>query len=332
MQLPTRLLTQITRALQRPSRPGRFPDRQWHEIQGQGWAYLHQIEDLVLTLDDRTHGLRLGELARLAGYPVQDVYKRPRFKNASAFSSQMIEVTDVVGFCIFLEQLGFDIDPRPMVDRLYARVAVADYLTRAQSDIYCYSAMRHKEKLTLLAADHVDAPPVQKQWRSSAGHRYQCLVRNDQVTTLTIAGPRWRAPRHIEMQCSVCDARYTKGDPESALNHRSTHAQALRLLEPRPSKRLRERLQLGLAGERVDINSPLWMHREVYSRALRFKRDFGYDFLQWPSISTRDRLDPRWVGYLFANTDGAIDGACGFFCDSGDWRLDWAWSGAGMVC
>lgn len=325
MQLPTRLLTQITDALQRPPRPGRLLARLWDEIQGQGWAYLHQIEDLALAMDFRIHGLPLRELAQLAGYPVQDVYQRPRFKNASGFSSQMVALPDVVGLCIFFEQLGFDIDPGPLVDRLHAQTAAKAYLTRAESDIYCYSVMRHKEKLALRAAEPIDAPPIQREWRGAGGHRYQCLVRGDQVTSLTIAGPRWRAPRQIEMQCSVCGARYTKGDPESALNHRATHAQALRLLKPQPSKPMRERLQRGLAGERVDVNSPIWMHREVASRALRFKRDFGYDWLQWPSVTTRAQLDPRWVGYLFADENGAIDGACGFFCDKGHWRLDWAW-------
>lgn len=325
MQVPARLLTQIIAALRRIPPQGRFPDRLWDDIQGQGWAYLHQVEDLAQAMDDRTHGLRIGELAHLAGYRIQDLYKRPRFKNSSAFSSQMVEVTDVVGFCIFLEQLGFDIDPGSMVDGLYTEIATKGYLTRAQNDIYCYSTMRHKAKLTLQVTEPIDAPPVQQAWRGAGGYRYQCLMRGDQVTWLTITGPRWRAPRLIEMNCSVCGVRYTKGDPESALSHRATHAQALRLLKPRPSKPMRERLQHGTASELVDVNSPMWMHREVASRALRFKQDFGYDFRQWPSVTTRDRLDPRWVGFLFAEANGTIDGACGFFCDKGDWRLDWAW-------
>ena len=107
--------------------------------------------------------MRLRELARLAGYLVQDVYKRPRFKNAAAFSSQMAEIMEVVGFRIFLEQLAFGIDPGPMVEQLDAQIATMNYLTRAQSDINCYNAMRHKEKLTLLAAEAVDAAPVQQK-------------------------------------------------------------------------------------------------------------------------------------------------------------------------
>jgi hypothetical protein len=280
MQLPILLLTQLTDALRSQAQPGRFPAQLWAEVETQGYAYVHQAEDLVVTMDGRTHGLRLRELAHLAGYPVQEMYKRPRFKNAGAFSFEMVEVSEIVGLCIFLEQLGFDVDPGPMVDRLYAQIAAKDYLSRAQSDIYCYNVIRHKVKLTLQATESVDAQPILQEWRSAGGHRYQCLVRGDQVTSLTIAGPRWRAPRHIDLNCSVCGVRYTKGDPESALNHRTTHAKALRLLEPRPSKPMRERLQHGLAGERVDVNSPIWMHREVASRALRFKRDFGYDFLQ----------------------------------------------------
>lgn len=325
MRLPTRLLTQITEALQRPVRSRPFPTRLWNEIQDQDWAYLYQTEDLLEAMDDRIYGLPLRELGDIAGYPMRHVYRRPRFKNSAAFSSQMVELTDVVGLCIFLEQLGFGIDPGPMVDHESEQIATREHLTLAQSDIYCYGAMRHKQKLALQSTEVIETPPASKQWRGTGGHRYECLVRGDQVTSLKVTGPRWRAPRHIEMECSVCGCRYTKGDPESALNHRTEHAKALRLLRPQPSKLMRERLGRGSAGERVDVNSPIWMHREMASRALRFKRDFGYDFPQWPEVTTRDRFDPRYVGYLFAIEDGAIDGACAFYCDQGDWRLDWAW-------
>jgi hypothetical protein len=325
VQLSNRLLTQLTSVLQRPTRPGRFPASLWTDIQAQGWAYIHQLEDLVEIMDDRMAHVRLEEFAALAGCVIRPMRDRPRFKNTRWFTLQMMDATDVAGLCIFLEALGLSIDPQPMVDALYNLLARKDRLTPAEGEIYCYSAMRHKQRLTLQCVEPVDAAPIQKDWRGAAGHRYEALVRDGQVSSLTVQGPRWRRPNHVEMYCEICRIQYTKGDPESTYNHRLRHAQVQRLLKPYPTASMRERAARGPQGERVDVSSPLWMHREVEKRALHFKRDFGYDFCQWPSVSTRDRLNPNFVGYLFADAGGAIDGACAFFCDEGKWRLDWAW-------
>jgi hypothetical protein len=325
MHLSNRLLTQLTELLQRPARPGDFPFALWSEIQAQGWAHMHQLEDLVELMDERMAHVRLEEFAALAGCVIRPMRDRPRFKNTSFFAMQMLEAADVAGLCIFLEALGVTVNPQPMVDALYDQVASKDRLTIAEGEIYCYSAMRHKHRLTLQSVEPVDAAPVQKDWRGAAGHRYEALVRGDQVSSLTIQSPRWRSPNHVEMYCEICRTQYTKGDPESTENHRRRHAQVQRLLKPYPTKSMRERAARGPRGERVDVSSPLWMHREVEKRALRFKRDFGYDFCQWPSVSTRDRLNPKFIGYLFADAEGAIDGACAFFCDEAKWRLDWAW-------
>lgn len=325
MQLSNRLLTQLTNALQRPARPGRFPTSLWSDIQAHGWAYMHQLEDLVELMDGRMAHIRLEELAALAGSVIRPMRDRPRFKNTSWFTMQMMDATDVAGLCIFLEALGLSIDPRPMVDSLYGQVAAKDRLTLAEGEIYCYNAMRHKQRLMLQTVEPVDAAPSQTNWRGASRHRFEALVRDGQVTSLTIQGPRWRSPNYVETYCEICRIQYTKGDPESTYNHRLRHAKVQRLLKPYPTASMRDRVARGAGGERVDVSSPLWMHREVEKRALRFKRDFGYDFCQWPSVSTRDRLNPKFVGYLFADAEGTIDGACAFFCDEGKWRLDWAW-------
>jgi hypothetical protein len=325
MRISNKLLIQLTEVLQRPAHTGPFPSALWSEIQSKGWAYMHQLEDLVEIMDHRMCHVRLEEFAQAAGCVIRPMRDRPRFKNTSWYPTQMIEAADVAGLCIFLEALGVTIDPQPMVDALYDQVAGKERLTLAEGEVYCYSALRNKQRLTLQSVEPVESAPIQKDWRGAAGHRYKILVRGGQVTSLTVEGPRWRRPRHVEMQCAVCGTHYTKGDPESALNHRRSHAQALRLLKPHPSKLMRERTARGPRGERVDLDAPLWMHHEMEKRALRFKRDFGYDFPQWPSVSTRAGLNPNFVGYLLADADGAIDGACAFYCDEGSWRLDWAW-------
>lgn len=85
------------------------------------------------------------------------------------------------------------------------------------------------------------------------------------------------------------------------------------------------RLKQVTDGERVDVNAPVWMHREVYGRALRFKRDFGYDFVQWPFVRKGSDIDPSWVGHSFATSEGVIDGACAFRYEDREWVLGWVW-------
>lgn len=276
-------------------------------------------------MDGRVSNLDLQRLAEIADYPTRLVRDTPRFVTADYIAMPMMAAADVVGFCIFLEHLGLTVDPEPMVASMHDEIALLQRLTISQAEIYSYKAFRHKHRLTLHAEESLHEVPTQQDWRSQNGYRFQCLSRGGQATMLTIVGPKWRRPRRIEMVCHECGAQYTKGDPESALHHRTVHAEAMRLLRPQPSKRMREKLKPDCNAVRVDVNAHLWMHREVESRALRFKRDFGYDFMQWPSVSTRDRLDPRWVGFLFASPDGAIDGACAFMDDDEEWGLQWVW-------
>jgi hypothetical protein len=324
MRLPVRLLNHLADALREAPRPGVFPRRLWQTILTGGWAYCSDVDDLMLAMDRRLVDLDLRQLAEAADYPTRYMRDRPRFATADWMASPMMAAADVAGFCIFLEQLGFTVDPKPMVDSLYDQVAALPRMTIAQADIYCYAALHQKHRLTLLTQESVDGTPDQQDWRSPGGYRYQCLTRGGQAAVLTITSPKWRPPRRSEVDCPQCGARYTRGDPESALHHRSVHAQAMRVLMPRPSKRMRE--QLEHRGERVDGNAPLWTHREVASRALHFKREFGYDFVQWPDVITRAKLDQRWVGFLFADADGAIDGACAFYNDAGaEWALQWVW-------
>lgn len=160
MQLSNRLLTQLTEVLQRPARPGAFPSPLWAEIQAQGWAYMHQLEDMVEIMDYRMAHVRLEEFAGLADCVIRPMRDRPRFKNTSWYSMQMIEAPDVAGLCIFLEALGLSIDPQPMVDALYDLVAGKDRLTLAEGEIYCYRAMRHKQRLALRSVEPVDAAPI----------------------------------------------------------------------------------------------------------------------------------------------------------------------------
>lgn len=325
MRLPAKLLTHLAAALERPAKFGRFPAKQWSRIVKSGWAYSSEVEDVFLAMDGRVYGLPIDTIADHAAFPTRYVRQRPRFASAEWVSNQAIAASDVAGLCIFLEQLGFAVDPAPMVESLLDQVAKQTTMTMSEAEIFCFTKFRHRQAIKLLAVETLLEIPEQRTWKGYQGYRYSSLMRGGQVAMLKVHGPKFRPMRRSEVNCPVCGMRYTKGDPESALSHRKEHARVTRLLSPRPSQAMRTRLTNGMTGERVDSKAPLWMHREVYERAVRFKRDFQYDFIQWPTVGARANLDDAWVGYLFAAVDGAVDGACAFQNTGGEWRLGWVW-------
>jgi hypothetical protein len=326
MDQPASLLTQLADALRAPAAPRPFPAAQWRRLLPQGWVNRCDLEDLMLAMDGRLWSLPLMDLAEYLGFPARNVCYKPRFATSDGIIHAMLAITDVAGFGIALEQLGFAVDPAAMVQALAAQVGAAPIMTLAEVDIHTYAVLRHRLRRRLTADQRPDGPPDESTWRGFNGYRYSCLTRGGVVAALTVRGPKYRAPRRREVTCTVCGYRYTQGDPESVLHHRTEHARVVRLLSPRPTKPMRLRLAQGrAAGERVDVHAPLWLHREVYERAMRFKRDFGYDFAQWHTVNQRSDLDPRWVGFVFADEAGAIDGACAFMRVEDGWTLCWVW-------
>lgn len=325
MQLPARILTPLAQALQQPTRAGRFPQAEWRRVLSQGWAYLYEIHDMLIEFDRRLYDVDLRGLAECVNLPLRFVSTRPRFLTAESTATLAMAVNDVAALCIFLEQCGFLIDPAPMVADLYTSIKVLTTMTTAEVELYSFTKLRHRHQITLRSVEQSDLIREFRKWRSTQGYRFELWTRGDQVTMLKVRGAKWRERPRIDITCAVCDLTYTKGDPESALSHRQEHMLVTRLLSPTPNRKMRERLDQGPYGERVDANAPLWMHRQVFERARRFKRDFGYDKIQWPSVHKRANIDPTWVGYLFASPDGTIDGACAFKQDEGEWALGWVW-------
>lgn len=326
MRLPSSLLGQLAQALQHTPRASRFPAALWSRIRTRGWGYSSDVEDLLVDLDRRLYGIDLKLFMERAELPFRCVRDRPRFVGADWVGMYAMAATDIVALCIRLEECGFLTDATPMVADLYPMVSALATMTTSEADIYGFDRLRHRIHVRLQADERPDGISQERIWRSPAGYRFTCVEGGGQVMALSVRGAKWRAPRRIEMTCQVCGMPYTKGDPESAVSHRREHARVTRLLSPRPSARMREHLSTSAIGERVDASSPLWMHREVYERALRFKREFGYDSVQWHAPTKRARIDPAWTGYLFTAPDGAIDGACAFRETEEEWVLAWAWT------
>ena len=68
------------------------------------------------------------------------------------------------------------------------------------------------------------------------------------------------------------------------------------------------------------------MHKHMVQRARRFKRELGYDFVQWGY----PERDPRARGFLFNDDtgtfgNGAVVGACAFRWRGTEWGLQFIW-------
>ena len=99
-------------------------------------------------------------------------------------------------------------------------------------------------------------------------------------------------------------------------------------LDPKPSTEMLEERKTADQPELVTAGSPEWKQNEMYLRARAFKRELGFDFVQWKSPKSVG--DANVHGFLFTNIEGAIVGACAFRDRTEDYSsivygLQWIW-------
>lgn len=127
--------------------------------------------------------------------------------------------------------------------------------------------------------------------------------------------------------CQLCGLNYVRRSKTDQALHRTYHEQISSVVDPKPLKRFMDRVNGVADPELVTECSPVWMHIQMYGRARAFRKEFGYDFIQWEH--GRDgELNPH--GFLMRGTtergENCIVGACAFRERSSDvWVLTWAW-------
>lgn len=300
-------------------------------ILSEGWTFAWQLEDLLLTTDSRIHRPDIEGLASYFGIPTRFICRKPRFLNAGSMFRDGFAAADAAALLIRLEEVGFDTKPQRLVQGILPTLAVARYVTDSDLLVMEYERSRGRSHLVLRSdADAGDGEWKASKIKDSTGRRLEFTRVGGHAYRLEVRGPRYRSkPARKTVTCEYCGHRYTKGDPESALAHRSEHARIKRLHDPAPLPAFAGRPR-GPAGERVDASAPKWMHQAVYERAVCFKRELGFDFIQWEGNSERKNVDPRSCGYLLCDDTGAhppgtIAGACAFWKDDSGWRLRWVW-------
>lgn len=307
----------------------------WDKAAQSGWITDLGLEDALLAMDPRLDrlGLKPEAFAKMLGLGSRAIFSRPasRFDDPTGFDSYA--AADAAAVLILLERLGFAVDPEPLCRRLRPQLSQSSHLTWQEIDVLFHDkSARRTTPITLAAEIHDWRGMNRAKIKTSGGYGAEYVVGDDGTPLwLEVRAPQYRKrPEPKLTTCDICGVTYVKGLPSDDKEHRATHRRRLAVLEPQPNRRfLDARAQDALQAPWVDARSARWKRDLVYRRAYAFKREMGFDFVQW-------LIDPAhdWdaEAFLFSDADGRIVGAACFRPQAGadrPWRLDWVWMAPG---
>jgi hypothetical protein len=301
-------------------------------IVDRGWLFRYELEDLLLLTDGRTSHIDVEALIRYFELPMRYIFSRPRFLSADSMGHKGLAMSDAAFLFIQMENMGFDSQPIRLIKPVLAKLGQLPHVTDSEWTILTYTKRQDRECFEIKS----DAPMNDDEFhritkKDVRGRRFEFASFGSDPYSLTVKGSKYKTPvPRIWTTCEICGHSYTKGDPESALTHRSEHARINRLVNPRPLGQFSARLLSHTNPELVNSQSPLWMHKEIHSRSKLFRREMQFDFTQWEGSQTSKNMSPESQGFLFAdhtdqNVPGTAVGACAFWRDLDKWRLRWVW-------
>ena len=290
------------------------------------------VDDILYCSDDRlcriSHAISVWRWCEIFSIPSRYYYPRPKRKHSSVSGTPSLLPEDLADLLIKLERIGYSVDPLPLVTKLQPRVASRVFLTDAELTVLWYETTKHKTPCVSFGVKvtQINHPLRKEKFKTVTGYKAEVTwAQNKTPISLVVNAPKYRtrpAPRRTK--CEVCGYEWHRGDPESSAAHRKEHARRLKYLSPKPNMRFNKWEQEGLI--HVNTQSPRWLHSEIYLRALAFKREFRYDFVQW---DPEGDPDPHAHGYLFIDSDSVATGACAFrwreYGNESCWALQWIW-------
>lgn len=304
-------------------------------IVARGYASFPDIEDVFHATDVRLDNMRyevdIRAWCSIFDIPLVAVYPRPRAKQATCIGSESVRSADLVELLIQLERLGYAVDPMPYVELLAPQVRIQDHVTHAELSVLRYTKERQKMVPLALSINRPwpETESIQRQ-KTVTGYKLEAwLDGNDQPFHLIVRAPKFRRkPEPVRTVCAICGVEWYRGDTDSSALHRRQHKERLAYIEPTQAPEFVRALAENRDGaELVTHDSARWKHREIYQRALAFRREFGYDFVQWGSPKGDDDLNVH--GFLFTGPGDVIAGACAFRLREQKgrtwWGLQWVW-------
>ena len=301
----------------------------WAErVVADGWVHLVDLGDAMESQDPRVYSVARYMEAACAAFelPIRFTMSKPRNQHSDGVLYASLSVMDAAALMVQFQSLGFEVDPAALISLLAPKLAAQDRFSVAELEVMFHSKNVDRSRLLLCTKP----PPVvgkTEKFKTAFGHRVEWSSR-DGHAILDVRGPKFRPRKpRVEHTCDYCGYTYTKGDLDAAIEHRRQHRRHRHSMDPRPLSAVARRLAEIRDGDIVTATSPKWMHKEVYERAVMFKREMEYDFIQWGLPPKKGRPREDGIGYLLAevNTPSTIVGACAFRERSGTWTMDWAW-------
>lgn len=300
-----------------------------------GFANYSDIEDILYYSDDRIesicHGISVERWCEIFTVPRRNFYSQPRSKQSSVIGYCGVSAEDLAVLLINLERTGYSIEPLSLATKLSPKLAKRAFVSDAGLKIIRYEKKRHKTPPIFFMVEPVEMGQGrrEKKFKTATGYKVEVTWNNDsRPIELAVKAPKFRSkPAPKLTKCEVCGLEWYRGDPDSSAEHRKEHKIRLKYLDPKPNPRFGKEYQAEDGLLHIIANSPQWMHREIYLRALAFKREFRYDFVQWGR--QKGETAPNVRGYLFINSENIAVGACAFRwrkCeDKSFWCLQCVW-------
>lgn len=300
-----------------------------------GFANYPDIEDIFHYSDERidqiSYDISVERWCEIFSVPRRNFFLRPRRKQSSVAGDCGVSAEDLADLLINLERTGYSIDPLSLVSKLSSKLADCASVTDAGLRVLRYEENRHKTSpiFFMVEPDKMGQGRREEKFKTTTGYKVEVIWNNDsRPIELTVKAPKYRSKPTLKLtKCEVCGLEWYRGNPDSSAEHRKEHKKRLKYLDPKPNPRFGKEYQAEDGLLHIIANSPKWMHREIYLRALAFKRDFRYDFVQWGG--QKGETDPNARGYLFINDENIVVGACTFrwreYEDKSFWGLQWVW-------
>lgn len=315
-----------------PARGGEHARQLMQRIAKSGWMEDYMLDDLLYAVDERLrpypHGVEIEAIAKALEIPKISVTRRPRASSANAQMLAARSSFDTASLLIALEDLGFAVDPRPLIELIRPEIPKQGFITAAQLDVLWYAQRR----LARTTGFRAKGPPRTREIEDrklATGHRLEIHRDNEgKAVALNVKGPKYRRrPEPVKTTCPDCGHVWYRGDSDSSAAHRREHRERMVFLDPLPDERVIDARLIGDDPELVTFSSPSWKHKAMDDRARIFRREEGYSFVGW---GVRGERDTRARGHLFTSDDGAIIGACAFrwrtYQDAEPrWALQWIW-------
>jgi hypothetical protein len=302
------------------------------DIARDGWAFEWQVEDLMALTDRRLDGylsaVKLERVGQVLGLTMQSICYRPNSRTSSVGLHRAWNAVDFASLLIALEMLGFAVDPAPLVAELRPAIPTKGYITSAALDVLWHTEKKQRGRIIFQREDCGGPIGAEKAHVLAGGYKLLAMLDPDgEPMSLSVRGPKFRKEREpVEVKCDQCGLTWWRGDRESSASHRKNHRQRMAAIKPQVNDAVRPLISNTKLCLHVDWQSPRWLHKEMHSRAYAFQRELGYDFVQW-DCPERDK-DAH--GFLFADSDGRILGACAFRLrddkiGGNRWGLQWIW-------